>query len=312
MCSLRCRVSLPRQQAVVPPWTAIVLACIAVVAVIACTDAQVQAQQTTVTTPFHANSTSFFEQIGTQWGVTGPNFNFQFGGAGMGQPPFGNADPSAGIRSGWAVRSGPWTADFNFVAAQGSRSGMVSQAPSITLPNGVPGYFSDTSQSPFVVSYIPVVGSAPQLPFATMVAPPVGFGNPYSGMGPSHAEQGNPRVQAMLRERAAGGQPPDRAPPRNPTAAPAPAEPERAPAPAALHGASTAAAAAPSVAEARVLHQQEQAAANGEAMQLLERGITAEASGKPGVARIYYRMAADRAEGPLREQVEARLHGLTP
>lgn len=278
---------------------------------IACTVASVEAQQTTVTTPFHSTSSSFFEQIGTQWGVTGPNFNFQFGGAGMGQPPFGNPDPGAGIRSGWSWNSGPWRADFNFIAGQGSRTGMVSQAPSITLPQGGTGYFSDTSQSPFVVGFIPVVGGAPQLPFGYPMAPPTGFGFPYPGVGAIHSG-GNPRVQALLRERAEGGQPLEAAPRRNPVPTPEPAEPQRAPAPAPPAQASTAAVAAPGVAEARLMHQQEQAAADQEAMQFLERGITAEESGKPGVARIYYRMAADRAEGQLRDQVQARLDGLTP
>ncbi len=284
------------------------LACIAA---IACTAASAEAQQATVTTPFHSTNSSFFEQIGTQWGVTGPNFFFQFGGGGMAQPPFGNADPAAGIRSGWSWNSGPWRADFNFIAGQGSRSGMVSQAPSITLPQGGTGYFSDTSQSPFVISYIPVVGGAPQIPFGYPMAPPAGFGFPYPGVGAVHAE-GNPRVQAMLRERAAGGQAVEAAPGRNPPPAPEPAEPERAPAAAPPVRASTAAVAAPGVAEARLMHQQEQAAANQEAMQLLERGITAEESGKPGVARIYYRMAFDRAQGDVREQVQTRLNGLTP
>ncbi len=288
-----------------------------VLLVFACTPATTFAQQVTTTTPFHSSSTSFFEQIGTQWGGSGPNFNFQFGGAGMGQPPFGNPDPAAGIRSGWAWRSGPWSGNFNFMAAQGSRSSMVSQAPSITLPQGVTGYFSDTSQSPFVISYIPVVGGAPNIPFATQVAPPAGFGVPYSGVGPATQEGGNPRVQAMLRARAEGEPLPERAPRRNPAprsepSRPEPAQPERAPAAAPPVQASAAAAAAPSVAEARRMHQQEQATMNQEAMQLFERGITAEESGKPGVARIYYRMAAKRAEGEARRQIETRLRGLSP
>ncbi|MDY0170560.1 MAG: hypothetical protein RBS80_28730 [Thermoguttaceae bacterium] len=297
------------------PRTAL-LGYVAAFLVMACANAAAFAQQTTISTPFQGTNTSFFEQIGTQWGVKGPNFFFQFGGPGMGQPVFGNPDPGAGIRGGWAWNSGPWSGHFNFIAAQGSRSSLVSQTPSITLPNGGTGYFSDTSQSPFVISYIPVVGGAPQLPYGYPMVPPPGFGFPYQGVGPVYSEQGNPRVQAMLRARAEGEQPPDPAPPPAPAPprGPAPelAEPERAPVAAAPERASTAAAAAPSVAEARLMHQQEQAAANREAAQLLERGITAEEAGKPGVARVYYQMAAQRAEGDLREQAEARLNGLTP
>ncbi len=287
-------------------------------AVIAWTTGPAFAQQTTVTTPFHSNSSSFFEQIGTQWGIRGPNFSFQFGGGGMGQPAFGNPDPSAGIRSGWAWQSGPWSANFNFLAAQGSRAGMVSQAPSITLPNGGTGYFSDTSQSPFVIGFVPVVGGAPYLPYGYPMGPPSGFGLPYPGVGAVYPEQGNPRVQAMLRASAAGEPSPDLAIPEAPRAAAIPVEPAAAePTPAAPNApapqrVSSAAVAAPSVAEARLMHEQEQAVASREAMQLYERGITAEESGKPGLARVYYRMAAARSDGALRDQIEARLSSLAP
>lgn len=270
------------------------------------------AQQVTTTTPFQAQNQSFFEQIGTQWGVRGPNFFFQFGGGGMGRPAFGNPDPGAGIRGGWGWQSGPWSGDFNFIAAQGSQRSSVTQAPSITLPSGGTGYFSDTSQSPFVISYIPVVGGAPHLPFGYPMALPGGFGLPYPGVGAVYPQQGNPRVQAMLRAGAEGGQPAELSLPRDRDPAVEPAEPQQARAAGPVGQPSTAAAAAPSVAEARLMHQQEQAATNREAAQLLERGITAEESGKSGVARIYYRMAAQRAEGALREQAEARLNGLTP
>jgi hypothetical protein len=41
---------------------------------------------------------------------------------------------------------------------------MTSQSPSVTLSNGVPGGFFDTSQTPFVVSQTPVVSSRPISP----------------------------------------------------------------------------------------------------------------------------------------------------
>lgn len=322
MSSLKCRVV----QQVVGMFDASIGTAIrgsALLVAIAGTTGPACAQQTTVTTPFHSNSSSFFEQIGTQWGIKGPNFSFQFGGGGMGQPPFGNPDPSAGIRSGWAWNSGPWSGNFNFIAAQGSRTGMVSQAPSITLPNGGTGYFSDTSQSPFVIGFVPVVGGAPYLPYGYPTVPPSGFGLPYRGVGAVYPEQGNPRVQAMLRANAAGVPSPELAIPEAPRAAaipaePAPAEPVAAEVATNISAsppsgrASSAAVAAPSVAEARRMHEQEQAAASREAMQLYERGITAEESGKPGLARVYYRMAASRSDGALRDQIEARLSALAP
>jgi len=189
---------------------------------------------------------------------------------------------------------------------------MVSQTPSITLPNGGTGYFSDTSQSPFVIGFIPVVGGAPQLPSTYPMALPAGFGLPYPAVGSVYPEKGNPRVQAMLRARARGEDPPELDLPQKPVTAQEPAEGETAVVPMPPGRGSTAAVAAPSVAEARRMHREELAAANQEAMQFLERGITAEESGKSGVARIYYRMAADRCEGKLREQIESRLNGLSP
>ena len=75
-------------------------------------------------------------------------------------------------------------------------------------------------------------------------------------------------------------------------------------------GPSSATRAAPSVAEARRLHQQEQAIGDGEAMVWFERGKTAEAEGNAKTAKIYYRMAARRAGGDLRRRIEARLAGI--
>ncbi len=270
---------------------------------IACASASALAQQATLTTPFHAAGTSFFEQTGTQWGVQGPGFHFQFGGPAFGQPAFGNPSLGGGVRGGWNWNSGPWSGHFGWMAAQGSQSSLVSQVPSITVSPGRVGYFYDASLSPFVIGYIPIVGTAPQVPFSYAVAPPAGFGAFYPGIETPYVQQGNPRVQAMLQSRAAGesaaelptaresGPAPDQPPAESQGVPPVPA-PERV---------STAASAAPSVADARLMHQQEQAAVQREVEQLLQRGMAAEQAGKPGVARIYYRMAADRAGGLPRE-----------
>ena len=47
---------------------------------------------------------------------------------------------------------------FLIEAAQGDRRSNVLQAPKVTLFNGQTAVVSDTSQSPFVISVIPVVG----------------------------------------------------------------------------------------------------------------------------------------------------------
>jgi len=308
------------------------------------------AQQATVTTPMVTTGDSFFEQIGTSWGFNFGNNGFvRFGSPGGAAAPFGNAQPGAGMNLGFGGPNGY----FNLGAAQGSRRSIVSQAPSVTLQNGVPGFFSDTSQSPFVIGQIPVVGGAPAIPYSSFVSPPGGFGlrptMPVMGAAPSG---GNWRVQQALqqmRRSAAQPSPGDAAalgrvdqPAQRARAALArrgdvgdPAAdvgPGGAARPAgdldlvggpAADGVargggpagdqSSAARAAPSVAEALEMRQQARRAAgegNQQARLYLERGITAEQSGKAGAARVYYQMALRRAEGPLRSEIAQRLAAL--
>ncbi len=74
-------------------------------------------------------------------------------------PQFGGFDPStaAGASLGFAILS-DIEAYFFVNAAQGDSRSNVLQAPKVTLFNGQQAYVSDTSQSPFVMSVIPVVG----------------------------------------------------------------------------------------------------------------------------------------------------------
>ena len=54
-----------------------------------------------------------------------------------------------------------------------------------------------------------------------------------------------------------------------------------------------------------------QAARADEADSFFARGQQAEADGKPNVAKIYYQMAARRATGDLKQQVQARLDAVS-
>ncbi|MGI6418578.1 MAG: hypothetical protein ACOX1P_23265 [Thermoguttaceae bacterium] len=72
-------------------------------------------------------------------------------------PQFGGFDASAGAQMGFAILS-EIEAFFFISAAQGDRRSNVMQAPKVTLFNGQQAYVSDTSQSPFVISVVPVVG----------------------------------------------------------------------------------------------------------------------------------------------------------
>ena len=72
-------------------------------------------------------------------------------------PPFGPFDANSAANFGFAILS-DIEAFFLLQAAQADRRSNVLQAPKVTLFNGQSATVSDTSQSPFVISVIPVVG----------------------------------------------------------------------------------------------------------------------------------------------------------
>lgn len=76
---------------------------------------------------------------------------------GLAVPQFGGFDAAAGASLGFAILS-DIEAFFFINAAQGDKRTNVLQAPKVTLFNGQQAFISDTSQSPFVISTIPVVG----------------------------------------------------------------------------------------------------------------------------------------------------------
>ena len=72
-------------------------------------------------------------------------------------PQFGGFDPSTAASLGFAILSDV-EAYFFIQAVQGDQRTNVVQAPKVTLFNGQQATVADSSQSPFVVSVIPVVG----------------------------------------------------------------------------------------------------------------------------------------------------------
>ncbi|MBN2476781.1 MAG: hypothetical protein JXB62_19380 [Pirellulales bacterium] len=237
---------------------------------------------------------------------------------GLGVPQFGGYDPSAGLSSGFAMRGGGFNGALNWAAGQGYRQSFVSQTPSVTLTNGMPGSISDTSQSPFVMGYIPIVGGFPVAPYPYLQMTYPGYtGGPFVAPQPAvnHRVEAMRQQLAQQREAAGGGA----APPAQPMAAGAAKaiEPAAVPPPGdraagrlADARLSSAGRAVPSVDEARRLRKLEQAAQDKEALVLFERGQTAEEAGKSNVAKTYYKMAAGRASDALRRQIEARLGAL--
>jgi len=294
------------------------------------TESTAQQQQVTVSTPYHAINESFFENIDTSWGLRGPNWNLNVNGSPVqAAPQFGGFDPSAGANFGVGFNRGGVQGGFNANLSQGVRRSHTSQTPSVTLQNGMPGYVSDTSQSPFVISYVPVVGGFPTFGSVQPIPPQPIFSNPISS-------GGNPAVLQALQEAHAQRQPAADANvgriqrPDNAAIVPLGEPPARHANLNQVQAAgddlllvggqdvagpvagqkSSAARGAMSVAEARRLHAAEQGQQQGEAQILIERGRNAEATGKPGVARIYYEMAYRKAPASLRPQIRARLDAL--
>jgi general secretion pathway protein D len=76
---------------------------------------------------------------------------------GLAIPQFGGFNATAGASLGFAILS-DIEAFFFINAAQGDTRSNVLQAPKVTLFNGQQAFVSDTSQSPFVTSVVPVVG----------------------------------------------------------------------------------------------------------------------------------------------------------
>lgn len=67
-----------------------------------------------------------------------------------------------------------------------------------------------------------------------------------------------------------------------------------------------------SVAEARRLHDAEQAGQQRDALKYLDQADRAAARGKPQVARVLYQMAERRASGELKAEIRRRLAALKP
>lgn len=264
-------------------------------------------QQMTIGAPFSTVREGFFEHIGTQWALQGRNWFAQFGGADLARPTIGGFQPGAGIQGGFGFGGPGWNGQWQFTAGQGNTRTFTSGSPSVTVMNGATGYVADVSLSPFVIGLIPVVGTGGLSPWVG-AAPGMRVAGPQPV--PWVPAPGSSKAARFL---ADGG---SSSPPGGANAAQVgssrPAAPARDPREARLAEAqqSSAGQAAPSVAEARALRQAETQQANQEALEWFQRGQQAEQEGKPKVAIIYYRMAAQRASGELKQQTLARLAAL--
>ena len=235
------------------------------------------AQQVNVQGPFNSVGSGFYENIGTNWGVRGPGWFFNFGGGAPGvAPQFGGFDPNAGANGGVGFRNGNVNGFLNFTAGQGANSTFVSQTPNVTIPNGGTGYFIDGSFRPFVTGVVPVVGQVDN-----------------SDASP---------LRERLRRLQSGE-----------VKTPSPEETPSAPSGGGGGGSgrgSTADRGALSVAEIKAQAAAAQQTEDTELAVMLEKARGAEAAGKPGVARVHYQMAARRATGERQREIQKILEAL--
>lgn len=258
------------------------------------------AQMTHVGTPLQSAGSSFYEGINLGWSVRNPHFSATFNGGGN-APPFGGFNPNAGLQGGFAFGGGGTSGGLTFGAAQGASRSFSSFVPSVTSMNGQPGFFSDSVQRPFVTGLVPVVG-----PGVVAYAPVVSGLSPAPQLAPLDAQL---PWQAALG--AQGLKPLNRGPDAK--------------------GPSGKGAAANAGAENRddggrgalidplplTRAEREQQKSAEEAKKLasargyFDKGVEAEQNGKLAVAKLYFEMAARRASGPLKDEIEQRLRTAT-
>ena len=170
-----------------------------------------QAQQVTVGNRFHTLSDSFFENNTIGFSGNYRGITFSVGDPGLSKPQFGSPDLTAGLSANFAIVGKYGQINFYTNFSQGYKQAMTTQAPSVTIMNGQTGYMSDTSQTPFVVSVVPVVGAfpvAPQ-PFQQVSADPSAIDPRIQAMMQAHANaQAQAAAQAAAQDQAGGPIPP--------------------------------------------------------------------------------------------------------
>ena len=108
--------------------------------------------------PLQQLNSSYSEGASIGWSLRGPNWFANFGGGGPLLPPFGPADPNAGLRGGVGFSGGGVSGSLGFQFGQQSSRSIVSTTPSLTTTDGYPGSISSGVVRPFVIGFTPVVG----------------------------------------------------------------------------------------------------------------------------------------------------------
>ena len=275
-----------------------------------------------VGTGLHTSSSSYFEQVGTNFGfslpsqvpsgggsaVVGlnaqglPGANVGFNGVGAPAVPIlGNQQ--GGATFGYALQTPLGNFFFGLSASEGANSSLSSGAASLTLPNGGSGFIGAGSLQPFVTGEVPLVGD-------------------FSGFAQPPGSALDERLQRIL----AGEIPrmgPDLNPPAVHPATDRSAVLQFAPSGAGgcfvqyangdqfsrqltAAGASSAGQSSASIAEIRAAQKMADEAIEQSFRQKMQWGDEALAAGKPDVARVYYGQVARRASGALKQQRSTR------
>lgn len=266
-------------------------------------DAQVMINQQY---PLQTNRDSFFEYTGMNWNLRGPGFTASFGQPFQGAPAFGNFNPQAGLQTGFAFGNGPFSGSLGFNFAQGYSRSSVSVTPVINSLNGYPASLQAGVLRPFVLGLQPVVAS--------------GFGGGFNNGGffnvpqyasPQHVPyrlvpEETPLTGLMRRIQERGGS----TNPGQVAQAETPRPDENRESVASRYfqagGGTQAASADPSAPSAPETADD----ADRVAMDLFRKGMDAEANSKTGSARMYYRIASEKASGPLKQRILLKLSEL--
>ncbi len=222
---------------------------------------------------------SFFENIGINSGFSVGGFSSPFNRY-PAVPQFGGFTPGAGLNGGFGIHSGHFGAHLGFNFAQGSSRSIVSNTPIVTGYSGFPMLFQNSVQRPFVTGVFPVVGNG-------AVLPNLGAANTI----PGRLMRGEFR---MVNHKVvpAGGFKPKPQPAGTTQVAERRPLVDQAP---------------PTRAEREAAAQAEQTEKQLAIQEFLRKGREAEAEGKRSVARLYFQMAARRAEGDLKSEALASL-----
>jgi len=238
-------------------------------------------QMVTGSFPLVGTRSSFFEGISVNGGFRGSGVISPFNNFGGGVPPFGGFNPNAGLSGGFGINSGGFGANLGFNFAQGASRSMVSNTPVVTGFSGVPLGFQNTLQRPFVTSLIPNVGNGAAFQ-------DLGAANTIRGRmlrGEFQMQNGKVIPAGGAKPRAASTETPQRVANHRPLVDAAP----------------------PTRAEREAQADAELAEKQLAIRKYLKKGQEAEAQGKHNVARLYYQMAARRAEGELKQEALASL-----